>query len=135
VGRSTGRLLGIDRVQSLAEGRLAGRTLAAVRALARLTGAGTASRVWQSFVIEQRSLLRELDRLAPGLDSLDMPAAVLYGSADRVVSPRVGEMLSSSIPSAKRWVLAGAHHLLPLDHPREIAAAVREVDTRASRSG
>jgi len=132
---ATGRLLGIDRVQSLADRRLAGRTLDAVRALARLTGAGTASRVWQSFVVEQRSLLRELHRLAPGLDSLDMPAAVLYGSADRVVSPRVGEMLSSTIPGAKRWVLAGAHHLLPLDHPQEIAAAVREVDARASRSG
>ncbi len=128
---ATGRLLGIDRVQSLADRRLAGRTLEAVRALTRLTGAGTGARVWHSFVTEQRRLLDELHLLAPALSSLNVPVAVLSGSADRVVPPSVGAMLTSAIPGAERTVLAGAHHLLPLDHPEEIAAAVRAVNARA----
>ncbi len=128
---ATGRLLGIDRVQSLADRRLAGRTLEAVRALTRLTGAGTGSRVWQSFVTEQRSLLAELHLLAPALGTLDIPVAVLHGSADRVVPPSVAAMLTSTIPGADRNVLPGAHHLLPLDHPEEVVEAVRPVDARA----
>jgi pimeloyl-ACP methyl ester carboxylesterase len=128
---ATGRLLGIDRVQSLADRRLAGRTLEAVRALSRLTGAGTGARVWQSFVTEQRRLLDELHLLGPALGSVRVPVAVLNGSADRVVPPSVGAMLTSAIPGAERTVLAGAHHLLPLDHPEEIAEAVRAVNARA----
>ena len=128
---ATGRLLGIDRVQSLADRRLAGRTLEAVRALARLTGAGTGSRVWQSFVTEQRSLLGELHLLAPTLSSAAVPVAILHGSADRVVPPSVAAMLASSIPGAEVTVLPGAHHLLPLDHPQEVVDAVRNVNARA----
>jgi 3-oxoadipate enol-lactonase len=128
---ATGRLLGMDRVQSLADRRLAGRTLEAVRALTRLTGAGTGSRVWQSFVTEQRSLLDELHLLAPALSSVEVPVAVLHGSADRVVPSPVAAMLASTIPGAETRVLAGAHHLLPLDHPQEVAEAVRKVNARA----
>ena len=128
---ATGRLLGIDRVQSLADRRLAGRTLEAVRALTRLTGADTGSRVWQSFVTEQRSLLTELHLLGSVLGSLEVPVAVLHGSADRVVPPSVAAMLTSTIPGAERKLLPGAHHLLPLDHPEEVVEAVREVNARA----
>jgi len=130
---ATGRLLGIDRVQSLADQRLAGRTLEAVKALTRLTGARTRSRVWQSFVTEQRALLTELDDLGPGLADLRVPVAVVNGSADRVVRPAVGGMLSRAIPGATHTVLAGAHHLIPLDHPEAIADAVRDVHERAGR--
>jgi pimeloyl-ACP methyl ester carboxylesterase len=129
---ATGRLLGIDRVQSLADRRLAGRTLEAVRALTRLTGAGTGTRVWQSFVSEQRSFLTELHLLAPALGSLEVPTAILHGSADRVVPPSVAALLTSTIPGAERKLLPGAHHLLPLDHPVEVAEAVRAVDARAA---
>jgi pimeloyl-ACP methyl ester carboxylesterase len=128
---ATGRLLGMDRVQSLADRRLAGRTLEAVRALTRLTGAGTGSRVWQSFVTEQRSLLDELHLLAPTLSSVKVPVAILHGGADRVVPSPVAAMLASTIPGAEARVLAGAHHLLPLDHPQEVAEAVRKVNARA----
>jgi pimeloyl-ACP methyl ester carboxylesterase len=128
---ATGRLLRIDRVQSLADRRLAGRTLEAVRALTRLTGAGTGTRVWQSFVTEQRSLLSELHLLAPALHSLDVPVAILHGSADRVVPASVATRLVSTIPGARLRVLPGAHHLMPLDHPEEVVEAVREVDARA----
>jgi 3-oxoadipate enol-lactonase len=131
---ATGRLLGIDRVQSLADRRLAGRTLEAVRALTQSTGAGTSARVWRSFVAEQRRLLDELHLLAPALSSLNVPVAVLNGSADRVVPPSVGAMLAAAIPGAERTVLPGAHHLLPLDHPEDIAGAVRAVDAKAGRS-
>jgi pimeloyl-ACP methyl ester carboxylesterase len=128
---ATGHLLGIDRVQSMADRRLAGRTLEAVRALTRLTGAGTGSRVWQSFVTEQRSLLTELHLLAPELGSLEVPVAILHGHADRVVPASVAAMLASTIPGAEFNMLPGAHHLLPLDHPEEVADAVQRVNARA----
>jgi pimeloyl-ACP methyl ester carboxylesterase len=99
--------------------------------LTRLTGAGTGARVWQSFVTEQRRLLDELHLLEPALNSLNVPVSVLNGSADRVVPPSVGARLTSAIPGAERTVLVGAHHLLPLDHPEEIAEAVRAVNSRA----
>jgi pimeloyl-ACP methyl ester carboxylesterase len=130
---ATGRLLGTDRVQSLADRRLAGRTLQAVTALTRLTGARTRSRVWRSFVTEQRALLHELDDLGPGLATLQMPVAILNGSADRVVRPAVGAMLSRAIPLSTHTVISGAHHLLPLDHPEAIADAVRDVHERAGK--
>jgi pimeloyl-ACP methyl ester carboxylesterase len=129
---ATGRLLGIDRVQSLADRRLAGKTHEAIRALTRLTGAGTDSRVWQSFVTEQRSLLRELHLLGPALAALEMPVTILHGSADRVVPPYVAALLTSTIPGATGQVLPGAHHLLPLDRPHEVVEAVRDVNARAT---
>jgi pimeloyl-ACP methyl ester carboxylesterase len=75
--------------------------------------------------------LAELDDLGPGLAALRVPVAIVNGSADRVVRPAVGEMLSRAIPGATHTVLPGAHHLLPLDHPDAIADAVREVLERA----
>jgi pimeloyl-ACP methyl ester carboxylesterase len=132
---ATGLLLGSDRVQHLADERLAGRALEAVKALTRLTGARTGSRVWRSFVTEQRALLAELDNLAGGLSAIDVPAVVISGTADRVVPARVADILSAGLPSSSRRVLEGAHHLIPYDHPETVSAAVREVAERASDPG
>jgi pimeloyl-ACP methyl ester carboxylesterase len=88
--------------------------------------------VWQSFVTEQRSLLRELHLLGPALATLEMPVTVLHGSADRVVAPDVAAMLTSTIPGATGKVLPGAHHLLPLDHPDDVVDAVRDLNARAT---
>ena len=128
---ATGRVLASPRVQALAGRRLPRPALDAVRQLTRLTGADSGTRVWRSFVVEQRALLGELDGLAPRLASMTLPVAVLNGSVDRVVPPSVGALLSKSIPGATHTLLPGAHHLLPFDHPADIARAVREVAARA----
>ena len=54
--------------------------------------------------------------------------------------PRFHAALAARAPElapmvrAEGTVLPGAHHLLPLDHPEDIAGAVRAVDAKAGRS-
>jgi pimeloyl-ACP methyl ester carboxylesterase len=130
---TAGRVLGSPRVQSLADRRLAGRSRQAVNVLTSLTGARTGARVWKSFVVEQRVLLRELNDLDAGLADVQTPTAILNGSADRVVPRHVADTLAATIPGAAHTVVIGAHHLLPHEHPEEVAAAVRQVAARAKR--
>lgn len=127
-----GRVLGMQGVQALADRRLGGTALEAVRTVSRLTGAHSGARVWRSFVSEQRCLIAELDALGPGLSALRVPAAVLNGSADRVVPPAVADALSSALQGASHTVVEGAGHLLLHLHPAAVAEAVREVAGRAS---
>jgi pimeloyl-ACP methyl ester carboxylesterase len=128
---AVGRLLASGWVQALADRHLGGRAREAVNVLTGLTGARTGAAVWRSFVVEQRALLRELDGLGPGLRAIRIPTAVINGSADRVVPPHIADRLVATIHGATHTVLAGAHHLLPHEHPRDVAAAVRQVALRA----
>jgi pimeloyl-ACP methyl ester carboxylesterase len=130
-----GRVLGSDWVHALADRRLGGRAREAVNVLTGLTGAGTGSPVWRSFVIEQRVLLRELEDLGPRLGAIGAPTVVINGSADRVVPPHVADRIAAGIPQATHVVLAGAHHLLPREHPHALARAVRDAAGRAWRDG
>jgi pimeloyl-ACP methyl ester carboxylesterase len=126
-----GRLLGSARVQQAVDRRLHGQALDVVRALAWLTGARTGTRVWRSFVIEQRALLSELPRLEPGLADISAPTQVVNGESDRIVPVAVGYHLARAIPGAGHTVIPHAGHLLPHDHPGVIADAVRQVWARA----
>jgi pimeloyl-ACP methyl ester carboxylesterase len=128
---ATGRLLASARVQGLADRHLGGRARQAVGLLTDLTGARTGAAVWRAFVVEQRLLLRHLDDLATGLPSIGAPTMVMNGTADRVVPPYVASRLGATIPGAVQTVLPGAHHLLPHDHPGDVAAAVRQVARQA----
>lgn len=126
-----GRLLGNERVQRAADRRLHGPALDAVRAIAGLTGGGRRRRVWQSFVVEQRAMLQELDGLGPGLVGISAPTEILNGEADRIVPASVGELLERSIAGARRTLIPDVGHLLPHDRPSEVADAVRRVWDRA----
>jgi pimeloyl-ACP methyl ester carboxylesterase len=129
-----GRLLGSPRVQRTVDRRLRGQALDVVWALAWLTGARTGTRVWRSFVVEQRALLVELPRLQPGLGTIDAPTHVVNGQSDRIVPAAVGDHLARSIPGADHTAIPHAGHLLPHDHPDVIAEAARQVWARASRA-
>jgi pimeloyl-ACP methyl ester carboxylesterase len=132
---AAGRLLGSTWINNLADRRLSGRAREAVSVLAGLTGARTGAAAWRSFVIEQRVLIRELDALGSRLAALATPTSVINGSADHVVPPHVADLLVAAIPGAVHTVLAGAHHLLPHEHPAALAAAVRQVAERAWPQG
>ena len=132
---STGMVLRNKKVRELVERRFDGRAREVVRALEGVTGARTRAPVWRSFVSEQRHLFDELDWLAPALRTISVPTVVLSGGADHIVPATVGERLAASIKNAEHRVVPGAHHLLPLDHPGEIATAVRDVDQAGPQPG
>ena len=128
---STGLVLRNGKVRELVERRFDGRAREAVTALEGVTGARTRAPVWRSFVEEQRRLFDELGDLEPLLNSVAVPTVVISGEADRIVPSAVGARLASAIPGALHRVVAGAHHLLPLDHPAEIESGVRDTESRA----
>jgi pimeloyl-ACP methyl ester carboxylesterase len=85
------------------------------------------NRIWQSFVTEQRCLVDELPLLAPGLATITVPTVVMVGGADRTVPPATGRHLAAAIAGARLVELPDAGHLLPHQHPVEVAAAIRGV--------
>lgn len=99
------------------------------RALALSGGPGA----WRSFVIEQRALISELDRLRPALAGVSAPTAVVHGRSDHLVPPVVAEDLAAAIPHAGLRLLDGAGHRLPRDRPEAIGAALDWVVAQTAR--
>lgn len=127
-----GLVLGNRRVQAAAGRRLEGRARDGLVALTRLTRPG--SRVWRSFVAEQRFLVAELDGLAPELGGITTPTAVVHGAGDRLVSPDVGRALAGAIPGAAFHLVDGVGHLVPHDRPQAVVDAVDEVAGRGTQT-
>jgi pimeloyl-ACP methyl ester carboxylesterase len=80
---------------------------------------------WNSFVIEQRALLRDLPVLERRLEQVSVPTTVVIGSRDVIVSPDAGRRLREQIPGAVLIEIEGGHHVLPAEHPERVAAVVR----------
>ncbi|WP_081236248.1 alpha/beta fold hydrolase [Streptomyces viridosporus] len=65
--------------------------------------------------------------LRAGLASVTAPAVVLAGEQDRVVAPRLGRAVAEALPRARFEQLPGVGHMLPLEAPDAVVAAVAEV--------
>lgn len=63
------------------------------------------------------------DRRA-GLRRITVPTLVITGSADRMMPPAFGTALAAAIPQAQMLELEGAGHMLMLEQPGAVAAAV-----------
>ena len=74
---------------------------------------------------------RRLDTLA-GLG--EMPAAVLVGAKDRLTPPACAESIAQALPCAELQVVPGAGHMLPLERPEEVSAALLTVVRRVARA-
>ena len=59
-----------------------------------------------------------------------VPTRVLVGTRDTLTPPRVGRQLADGIPGAELELIPGAGHMLPLEAPDRIVAAVSEVVRR-----
>jgi pimeloyl-ACP methyl ester carboxylesterase len=81
---------------------------------------------WRSFVTEQRALLREAPGVEEHLGDITAPTTVVVGDRDRVVRREVGEHLAARLPNSRIHVVTGAGHLLPIEHPDALAAAIRD---------
>src|SRR5690606_30303962 len=62
-----------------------------------------------------------------GLASVPVPALVLAGEADKIISPELGEVIARTMPQARFRRVAGAGHMLPLEAPGQVAQAIHEL--------
>lgn len=64
----------------------------------------------------------------------DVPAAVLVGDRDRLTPPACAESIAEALPGTELTVCPGAGHMLMLERPAEVTAALEAVVTRAAGS-
>ncbi len=85
-----------------------------------------------AFVKQIQSLdPRDTLAISSRLTELDLPAAVVWGAADRFQKLHFGERLSRDL-DARLDVLEQAKHFVPEDHPDSVAQAVQWVSERAT---
>ena len=70
----------------------------------------------------------------------DVPAAVLVGDRDRLTPPPCAESIAEALPGTELTVFPGAGHMLMLERPEEVSAALvaivqRAGSTRPERAG
>ncbi|MBL8562875.1 MAG: alpha/beta fold hydrolase [Gemmobacter sp.] len=72
-------------------------------------------------------LVQDRARLvAPGrLEALDLPVLLLEGSESPPIVAAIQSALAARLPQARRAVVPGAAHMLPITHPREVAELIR----------
>lgn len=76
-----------------------------------------------------RTLIEEERRADPSVlhpGRIAVPALVLQGDADRLVSPRTGESLRAQLPNATLDVIEGGSHMLPVTHTALLASRMHE---------
>jgi pimeloyl-ACP methyl ester carboxylesterase len=58
------------------------------------------------------------------VEDVAAPVELWHGNADTLVSRRHAELLAERLPAARLHVLPGLGHLFPLDHARDLLAAL-----------
>ncbi|SDG62441.1 alpha/beta fold hydrolase [Sulfitobacter delicatus] len=65
--------------------------------------------------------------LAPGMfDRAVMPALLIEGSASPKAAHAINDSLMRRLPNARRVVVEGAGHMVPITHPGEVAGAISD---------
>ncbi|MER5891373.1 alpha/beta hydrolase [Streptomyces sp. NPDC001941] len=65
--------------------------------------------------------------LREAIASVHVRAVVLAGAADKVIAPALGRVVAEALPKARFEELPGAGHMLPLEAPEAVVAAVTEL--------
>jgi pimeloyl-ACP methyl ester carboxylesterase len=82
-------------------------------------------RAWRSFWVEQRALLDDLPTL---LEPVSVPVTVVVGLRDHVTDPDIGRRFAIDV-GARLVEVPDAGHLLPMQRPEAVAAAVEAAAT------
>jgi pimeloyl-ACP methyl ester carboxylesterase len=64
----------------------------------------------------------------------DVPAAALVGDRDRLTPPPCAESIAGALPGAELAVFEGAGHMLMMERPAQVSAALLSVVDRAAAS-
>ena len=62
----------------------------------------------------------------------DVPSAVLVGDRDRLTPPACAESIAEALPGTELTVFPGAGHMLILERPAEVSAALAAITDRAN---
>jgi pimeloyl-ACP methyl ester carboxylesterase len=92
-----------------------------------ISGAGRASLRSIGGFRESIGAQQRLDTLAT---LGDVPAAVLVGDRDRLTPPPCAESIAEALPGTTLTVCPGGGHMLPLERPDEVTAALASVISR-----
>lgn len=66
--------------------------------------------------------------LAPGrLEAVACPVALIEGAASPPIIAAIQAVLAARMPAARRTVVAGAGHMVPITHPDAVAQAIRAI--------
>jgi pimeloyl-ACP methyl ester carboxylesterase len=71
--------------------------------------------------------LRDRRDRSGDLAAISVPALILWGAADRITPRPAAQALAAGIPAARLEGIGGAGHLLALEQPEAVAAALRSV--------
>lgn len=81
-------------------------------------------RIWRTFLVEQRALVRELDELVALIPSVRAPALLLADPKDNVVPVHTARRLARALPNGRLRLIEGAGHHLPRRAPDAVAGAI-----------
>jgi pimeloyl-ACP methyl ester carboxylesterase len=82
---------------------------------------------WRAFAAEQRALVHDLPALEATLGHISAPTTVVAGTADRIVPVAAARRLTTQIADAELVLLEQAGHLIPQQHPDELAEVIAAV--------
>lgn len=84
---------------------------------------GTARADWDA--ADNFDRLADLGRIGQGRVGQRLAVRVLVGAEDRMTPPKYAAFLAAQIPGAALEVLPGRGHMLPIEAPEAVAAAIR----------
>src|SRR5580704_4011758 len=85
---------------------------------------GGRGRLWRTFLVEQRALLRELGELERAIGSVQAPVLLLADPRDTLVPIDTARWLARALPDARLQLVHGAGHHLPRRAPDAVADAI-----------
>jgi pimeloyl-ACP methyl ester carboxylesterase/uncharacterized membrane protein YbhN (UPF0104 family) len=85
---------------------------------------GGRGRLWRTFLVEQRALLRELGELERAIGSVQAPVLLLADPRDTLVPIDTARRLVRALPDARLQLIHGVGHHLPRRAPDAVADAM-----------
>ena len=94
---------------------------------------GLRPKAFYSTSTDLMAISEDLPSLHARYATLDLPAGVLFGSADRILSADVhGSPMVSQVPDLVYEQLEGAGHMTPITRPAEVADFIARVQARTA---